>query len=256
MDFPAFDGPRTVYAIAAVPRSGTTLLCKALRSTGVAGAPLEYFNERLMTDYFRRWGPLTVKQLRDRLLQARTSPNGYFGFSVQWDQFMRHFARNNCPDFRHMLVPSKVIFVNRVDKVRQAVSWARAAQTDQWASDMVAVREPRYSSRLIFECIGKLVQIEQLWRQYFRVKRMTPLEVNYEMLVKDFDGTFRSVTNFLGVKIDSVPEPPIERLYDKISEEWVQRFIAMASKSQVPSSTEDHADLASSAHNTSIESQS
>jgi LPS sulfotransferase NodH len=227
-DFPTFTGNPQVFAIAAVPRSGTTLLGKALRATGVAGAPMEYFNARVMADYHQRWGAMTVVELRDRLLQLRTSPNGLFGFSVQWDQFLRHFGRNDCPDFRHLLVPSKIIFMTRVDQVRQAISWARAAQTDQWSSEMAPRQEPRYNRRLIFECIEKILQIEALWRQYFAVKKIVPLELTYETLAQDFDGTFRRVTDFLGVEIDRVPEPPTERLYDEVSEEWLRRFLDTA----------------------------
>src|SRR5215218_666735 len=38
--------PRLTYFVCATPRSGSTLLCKSLAATGVAGKPEEYF-ERL-----------------------------------------------------------------------------------------------------------------------------------------------------------------------------------------------------------------
>jgi LPS sulfotransferase NodH len=254
-DFPIFTGKPQVFAIAAVPRSGTTLLGKTLRASEVAGAPMEYFNQRIMADFHRRWGEMSVEALRDRLLQVRTSPNGMFGFNVQWDQFLRQFGRNNCPDFRHLLVPSKIIFMRRVDQVRQAISWARAAQTDQWSSEMALRHEPRYSRRLIVDCISNILQIETLWRQYFAVKRITPLDLTYEALAEDFDGTFRRVTDFLGVAIDRVPEPPTQRLYDELSEEWLQRFMA-DQQHHSPSSDHDHAGPARISRSTSIESQS
>src|SRR5262245_60646267 len=36
--------PRLVYIVAATPRSGSTLLCRELWSTGLLGAPYEYLN--------------------------------------------------------------------------------------------------------------------------------------------------------------------------------------------------------------------
>src|ERR1700759_375295 len=35
--------PNRAYLVCATPRSGSTLLCELLRSTGVAGRPLEHF---------------------------------------------------------------------------------------------------------------------------------------------------------------------------------------------------------------------
>ncbi|MGZ5376146.1 MAG: Stf0 family sulfotransferase, partial [Solirubrobacterales bacterium] len=35
--------PARSYLVCATPRSGSTLLCEALKSTGVAGRPEEYF---------------------------------------------------------------------------------------------------------------------------------------------------------------------------------------------------------------------
>ena len=35
--------PERSYLVCATPRSGSTLVCKALRDTGVAGRPEEYF---------------------------------------------------------------------------------------------------------------------------------------------------------------------------------------------------------------------
>src|SRR5690349_19289466 len=51
--------PARSYLVCATPRSGSTLLCRALSQTGVAGRPEEYFEARRKTgrppeprDYF------------------------------------------------------------------------------------------------------------------------------------------------------------------------------------------------------------
>ena len=51
--------PMSAYLVCATPRSGSTLLCRALTATGVAGRPEEYFEARPATsrppeprDYF------------------------------------------------------------------------------------------------------------------------------------------------------------------------------------------------------------
>ena len=42
--------PTRSYLVCATPRSGSTLLCEGLESTGVAGRPREYFEEGLQPE--------------------------------------------------------------------------------------------------------------------------------------------------------------------------------------------------------------
>src|SRR4051794_33551393 len=46
--------PTCSYLVCATPRSGSTLLCEALKSTGVAGVPEEYFEALRPTGRPRR----------------------------------------------------------------------------------------------------------------------------------------------------------------------------------------------------------
>src|SRR6201991_2549603 len=46
--------PNRSYLVCATPRSGSTLLCEALKSTGVAGRPEEYFEALRNTGRPRR----------------------------------------------------------------------------------------------------------------------------------------------------------------------------------------------------------
>jgi Stf0 sulphotransferase len=48
---PGFDS----YLICATPRTGSTLLCGLLKSSGVAGCPASYFNRRGLHDYADDW---------------------------------------------------------------------------------------------------------------------------------------------------------------------------------------------------------
>ena len=83
--------PSTSYLVCASQRSGTTLLCRALADTGVAGRPDEYF---LAVDErgrgWRGWehGPFgRAHQARDRehylaiVSDLGSTPNGVFGRS-------------------------------------------------------------------------------------------------------------------------------------------------------------------------------
>jgi LPS sulfotransferase NodH len=118
--------PTHSYLVCATPRSGSTLLCEALESTGVAGRPREYFEELKETGVPRRpreyfWGLRSPDVLRflphdsqlDRSAEQRatwnrddyarhlaaslaqgTTPNGVFGAKLMWSYF---------PDFLELM---------------------------------------------------------------------------------------------------------------------------------------------------------
>jgi trehalose 2-sulfotransferase len=111
--------PERSYLVCATPRSGSTLLCEALESTGVAGRPREYFEQLKETGVPRRpreyfWGLRSPEVIRllphdsefDRdsessatwsrddyarhlaaALQNGTTPNGVFGAKLMWGYF-------------------------------------------------------------------------------------------------------------------------------------------------------------------------
>jgi trehalose 2-sulfotransferase len=108
---------RTSYLVCATPRSGSTLLCEALKATGVAGCPEEYFEAQPATGVRRRprdyleglddadalalvdgddlhehpeYSLLRgVRRYADHLRRVRergTTPNGVFGAKLMWTQ--------------------------------------------------------------------------------------------------------------------------------------------------------------------------
>ena len=111
--------PERSYLVCATPRSGSTLVCEALKETGVAGRPEEYFEAlrhsgrpRAPAGVLpRRRGPLDPRSPRrarvgaeppprsplwsraayDRYLEwafeAGTTPNGVFGAKLMWGYF-------------------------------------------------------------------------------------------------------------------------------------------------------------------------
>lgn len=110
---------RSSYLVCATPRSGSTLICQALKATGVAGRPEEYFEalrhsgrprrpeeyfegvddrsilghlgERGVGDEPAQRSPLWSRTAYDRYLEwafeIGTTPNGVFGAKLMWGYF-------------------------------------------------------------------------------------------------------------------------------------------------------------------------
>ncbi len=125
--------PDRSYLVCATPRSGSTLVCQALRETGVAGRPEEYFEalrhsgrprrpeeyfdgvddrsllehlgERRLAEEPQPRSPLWSRAAYDRYLEwaleTGTTPNGVFGAKLMWGYF-GDFASllRNVPEYR------------------------------------------------------------------------------------------------------------------------------------------------------------
>src|SRR6266851_225014 len=124
---------RKSYVIASSFRSGSTLLCVKLWETGLLGAPWEYLN-------FYNEMPLMMARLKSaspedyvtKLLACRTTSNGVFGVKAHFHDFSSALGR---------------------DKLAQAVSMAKAHQSESWTSLSAPNREAlRYSKQEIARC--------------------------------------------------------------------------------------------------------
>ncbi len=125
--------PQRSYLVCATPRSGSTLVCKALGETGIAGRPEEYFEALLHSglprkpeEYFvgvddqsifdhlgqrgvgrndQERSPLWSRTAYDRYLEwaqeAGTTDNGVFGAKLMWGYFGDFVALlRNIPAYR------------------------------------------------------------------------------------------------------------------------------------------------------------
>jgi len=125
--------PSRSYLVCATPRSGSTLVCQALKATGVAGRPEEYFEalrhsgrprrpeeyfggmddrsvldhlgERTVGDDPQPRSPLWSRAAYDRylffLMDTATTENGVFGAKLMWGYFEDFVSLlRNVPSYR------------------------------------------------------------------------------------------------------------------------------------------------------------
>jgi LPS sulfotransferase NodH len=236
--------PQLSYTIWFSQRTGSTLLCQALESTGIAGRPREWL---LGDDLLVRYGASDSVELRERLWEAGSTANGVFGlkFSFYEPHFSRVLAElgrlPGCPEagnvradvWHHAFPRCRHIFMTRRNKVRLAVSWWKAIKTAEWH------RETGRSSRKIdltdaysFEAIDHLccesVMREAGIQAFFSEAGVVPLTIVYEDFVRDYEGTVLRVLYDLGLDTSGVrvAPPGYQKLADEVSEEWAERFRA------------------------------
>jgi trehalose 2-sulfotransferase len=234
LDFPQSVPLRKSFIVAASYRCGSTFLCSHLWRTGVLGAPAEYLNvggSRMLRDIMmRRLRADTPEQYFARLLGCRTSKNGVFGMKVHFPHF--EAAMSWYPSMLEVLSPVTYIYLNRRDRLAQAISMTKALQTDVWSS---LESNPRptllYNEAFIVQCLREIQHQNLNWLQWFETNNITPFIVHYEDAVADTAAVVRSVAERLGVA-DDEPEqiflPFIEKLGDELNLEWRDRFARAA----------------------------
>ncbi len=235
--------PHTSYLVCGTPRSGSSLLCEALANTGIAGQPEEYFQPANEVLWQERWGTSTYAEYLARVIEHCTTPNGVFGVKMMWgyfDHFLRHVRQMSGYDDRELPVyrllqsifPNpRYIWIKRRDTVRQAVSHAKAMQTNLWAvkaeSPRVPARTPEFSFMQIDFMAQEIKAHDAAWQRFFTENSIQPLVIVYEDFVASYQETVRETLQRLGIPgaelVECAPRS-MKKQADEQSEQWVQRY--------------------------------
>jgi LPS sulfotransferase NodH len=249
------------YLVCATQRSGSTLLCEALKSTQVAGNPLEFFEGRPGTglppapvDYLRGIDDayvlglladapptpaapysdlrgVTWEQHLERSLRAGRTPNGVFGAKLMWNQIAdiaelsgRH--ADPLTLLQELLAPTHWVWVRRRDVLLQAVSLWRALQTQAWRNGSGPEPVAVYSRAAIAHLTTLLADQDAAWGAFFADNGLRPLELVYEEYANDIGAAVNAVLKHLGLQPISVGsgEAPMRRQSDSISAEWAEAY--------------------------------
>ncbi|WP_216317765.1 Stf0 family sulfotransferase [Deinococcus aestuarii] len=226
--------PERCYTLWFSQRTGSTLLCSALRSTGVAGRISERLNDRDPQ-------ATTLRDLRD-MLRAGTTPNGVFGLKYgpdgRFGPWIQTFRRELAlppemprPDVWEAVFPnSRHLYMTRRNKVRLAVSWWRAIVSGEWHREhgqapQAGELRGRYSFDAINHLFAECSLREAATEEFFAEGGVVPLTLVYEDFIRDYEGTIRAVLMYLELPTDVPIAPPaFARLADGLTEEWVDRF--------------------------------
>ena len=228
LDFEQATPLRKSYVIGSSYRCGSTYLCWQLWNTGVLGAPTEVLNANIeLRILMNRFKVSLPADYIAKLLSRRTSRNGIFGMKAHFHHFESFM--NDYPALLDVLSPVSYIYINRRDKVAQAVSMAKALQTNWWSSRWEEGPSPplHYDRDLIVKCMKEVELQDAGWLRWYDAKKIAPHEVIYEDLTADTPGTVRAIVELLGAQDDEPSEvhvPPAEKQSDDTNYEWIARF--------------------------------
>jgi LPS sulfotransferase NodH len=176
--------PNIELMIASIPRSGSTALGLDLWRTGLLGAPLEYFNTRLV-ESMPRWAKYlsTPVDYWEHLVTRRSSPNGVFAYKL----FTHDYANVmlSYPALLEKLAPSHVVYLTRDDLLEQSISYARASTSGNWFADYAdAQSEALIDGHTIRERYHSIVRQMVGWEHIFEMTGAEVCRITYEEFLK------------------------------------------------------------------------
>ncbi len=240
--YPEFPFPKTSYLVLYSARSGSNLLCKYLAKAGI-GNPVEAFNPNTSNRNRLDWG-IDYKNPAEYIKTAiiKQSVNNVMGMKLCIPHF-RLFIRTAKSLFTDVdltdqeivevfFPETKYIRIQRKDKVKQAISLAKAMQNGNWLVKEDAPPNYRdyiipavYDREYIEYCFDKMLMEDVAWNHYLDTKKLPFILVWYEELVSQPEKKINEVYNFLNITGKEIGKAPLRKQSDSKSQDWETRFI-------------------------------
>ncbi|MEM7303701.1 MAG: Stf0 family sulfotransferase [Pseudomonadota bacterium] len=240
------------YIICSTPRTGSTLLCDLLSSTGIAGQPDSFFMQNPDPIWVAEWGLPKSGDVEDpeycvafinAALKAGRGETKIFGLRLMWESLkpLMNLIDGTYPELtsdrarlRAAFGETLFIHLTREDKLDQAISMVRAEQTGLWhiAPDGTEVErlsqpeEPEYNFERISANRVELEQHDQHWEKWFATQDIKPLRIRYENLSANPLAIVECICQNLDAGKPSPDdlEPGVAKMADSTSLEWKRRF--------------------------------
>jgi LPS sulfotransferase NodH len=224
------------YLLCGTPRTGSTLLCSLMTSTGVLGRPESYFRESDEILWAERFGlihdgsrVLDFGAFMRAVRTAGTTDNGVFGARVMWGS-LEHIVegletrsdRSDLAVLERALGSLRFLHLRREDVIGQAVSWYRAEQTGFWQEGDTQAEPPTRDVDGMLGFVSTIGEHNAAWQSWFDRHGIRPHSVTYEQLVRESRSTIEAVAAFVGVQVpaDWRPASASRKQADDRSVEW------------------------------------
>ena len=194
---------KPLYFVAVTARSGSTMLCSALRRIPGLGHPEEYINARgALQQFHLEFGGRNLAEYLESVFRSRC-PASTLGIKSAYLDF-RFLAESlwgpRLADYANF------IYLTRRDIYAQAVSLWAARTTAMWHSSdgsLSPVGMDMYSLEALMPELHRLLRERVRWESYFSMARITPLRLVYEDLcTAGLAASVLSIARSIGFDID------------------------------------------------------
>ena len=177
--------PSKSILILSTPRSGSSLYCDVLSEQNLVGECAEWFNMRYISAYAQLKGikNINFNEYLNFIKRKTCNNTGVLAVNTHIEQCIT--LLNNKLDITKFGFDS-VIYLNRKDKIAQAISLTKAQITDKWSSDTKA-KHPLPDRTPLTKITNSLLHLVNSHEYYLEhLQSLCDFEYNYE--------DFRSLT--------------------------------------------------------------
>jgi len=174
---------KPLYVLAMTARSGSTMLCSAIKCIEELGEPAEYFNNRgQLKNFHARFGGRDFSDYLHNIFNSVGSVSHTLGIKSPYMDF-KFMAE--CPKFTHLLPYVNFVYLTRRDIFAQSVSLWRAKKTNLWHSHAAgkskSISDPvSYNYDELVVSLMALLRERICWESLFSLYGLTPLRMAYE----------------------------------------------------------------------------
>ncbi|MDE0723096.1 MAG: Stf0 family sulfotransferase [Alphaproteobacteria bacterium] len=229
------------YMICSTPRTGSTLLCSLLKSSGIAGTPHSYFRRQDIERYAHAYGIENLDSIENYKAYAKASiqktstENGIYGVRVMWgtlDEMVAGFEGKGADReiLESVFGAMKYVYLKREDTIAQAVSLLKALQSDIWHVESRAVKAQDeviycYDFDKLKELVSEMEAHNLAWETWFKENNIEPYRIVYEEYEKSPILETEKVLKQLGLSYElSELKAVNKKLSDAVSVEWIERY--------------------------------
>ena len=241
MEKPTFN-----YRIWHSPRVGSTLLCQLLEDTGIAGKPGEHVTLHGQNSLSERYGTQDYDELIKKVWRVGMGKNGVFGVKLSHhayysEQIMRDLAirkgiempENPEEIWRDFFPDSMNIFLTRLNKIDQVVSWWKAIKDNEWhlydkkkREIPDAFYEDKYNLDALKFLLSEITLREAATVDHLQKNKLDFITISYEDLIADPGKVLNEILYYLGLTMDPVKTPVFKfhKTANLHSLKWVERL--------------------------------
>jgi LPS sulfotransferase NodH len=235
--------PTICYLICCTQRCGSNFIASGLINSKIAGNPNEFFVGHVRKVLGIDYDMLEIK----RLISETMTPNGVFGVRIMWRDFLElidklqqdsKYKEMSAARIMSTIFPNlHYIYLTRKDKVRQAISYSKARQTNEYYQTIDGMTEGhptrtptdklKFRFKEIHRYANNFFQQDENWRQYFRDNDIHTFSVIYENLVEKYEQTIIELLKYMKIEIPDEKtqiQSHLVKQADSISDKWIRKY--------------------------------
>jgi trehalose 2-sulfotransferase len=196
------------YVICFTNRCGSNLLAELVSSNPQFGKAGEYLNAGAVVKVSSKRGFNSLQQYLAWLHRAKASGAGILGLKLAYPQLFFLVSKGLMPA---AFGDVRFVHIRRRDVLAQAVSFYISARTEAWTSkhaSRAGDMDLPFDEKSILRMMNNIHEANAKLRCFFDVYGIQPVDVLYEDLVNDLQGTGDRVARELG--FPGVLEPTVQ----------------------------------------------